>query len=215
MNRIVTRKQIGRAIFFGKIIAALYIGTMAGLFGLPLPALWAQNEVIVFTRPDGGVSVVNPAPECLAQLQRPLGSPTVPGQCPVSGLTLAGALDWIRQKDVPANATHVTVRDRSELSPSRRFRDAWRIQAGVVHVDLPAARVIREREIARAIDKEIAASAVAGQTAWDARDNVTATAHETYRNALRALRGQLATDLAAIADLATLDTWTPVYPRSP
>lgn len=71
-------------------------------------------KVIAYTRPDGGVSVITPAPE--AQL---------PNE------TEAEFLARIRLKDVPANATNVIEVDKEDLPP-RETRSSWRIVNGVV-----------------------------------------------------------------------------------
>lgn len=109
-----------------------------------LPAPGHAAERIVYTRPDGGVSVVNPAPACLAELARPLGTPSGPSQCPALGLAGAEALEWIRQQVVPPEATNVRIVDSASLPPrqetdsqgdSRVVRNAWRDQGGQIVVD--------------------------------------------------------------------------------
>ncbi len=78
-------------------------------------------ERIVFTRPDGGVSVV----------------------CPAPGVDIAVVL----ARSIPGDATDVTVVDETALSTDREFRNAWRQFGGVVSIDMPAAREIHAERI--------------------------------------------------------------------
>jgi hypothetical protein len=59
-----------------------------------------MNQRIVYTRPEGGVSIIVPAPEC--------------------GLTI----EEIAAKDVPAGKPYQIV-DVSEIPTDRTFRGAW------------------------------------------------------------------------------------------
>ena len=111
------------------------------LFTLPASA----QERIVYTRLDGGVSVVIPAETCLQQLMRPTATPTLPGECPALGVNRAGAVNWIRDKDVPPEASGIRILDAATLPPRSRLdaggkkqyvRDAWRQQPdGTVKID--------------------------------------------------------------------------------
>jgi len=78
----------------------------------------AQDRVC-FTRPDGGMSTISPAP----------------------GVSLEQAM-----ANVPAGMIDVAPCD-SAAFPDREFRDAWRNNAGTVSVDLPAARDIQAERI--------------------------------------------------------------------
>lgn len=111
------------------------------LFTLPASA----QERIVYTRLDGGVSVVIPAETCLQQLMRPTATPTIPGECPALGVNRAGAVNWIRDKDVPPGASNIRILDATALPPRSRtdaggktqhVRDAWRQHPdGTVTID--------------------------------------------------------------------------------
>lgn len=75
-------------------------------------------NVIVYTRPDGGVSVCRPA---------------------------AGNLEDVMTNDIPADATDVHVLDDSALPDYDEFRNAWRNDGAAVTVDITAAKAIAER----------------------------------------------------------------------
>ncbi len=68
-----------------------------------------MSKRILFTRPDGGVSIIIPAPE----------------------ITIARAL-----QDVPADAQNVEVVDADAIPNDRTFRAAWK-QEGKVCVECP------------------------------------------------------------------------------
>jgi hypothetical protein len=86
---------------------------------------------IAFTRPDGGVSVVNPAPKFVAEFKNE-----------------TGALDAIIARDVPVDASDVQIVDT--VPADRTFRDAWRQSAGVISVDMAKARTIHSANITAA-----------------------------------------------------------------
>lgn len=76
-----------------------------------------MNKRIVYERPDGGVSVVIPAPDC--------------------GLTV----EEIAAKDVPAGLAYQIV-DVAEIPGDRLFRRAWKCGAGRVDIDLTKAKEV-------------------------------------------------------------------------
>lgn len=67
---------------------------------------------IVYQRPDGGVSVVIPAPAYVQHLM-------------AEGMNETQAVEHIRQKDVPADAVAVEVMEAADL-PTRDTRNRWR-----------------------------------------------------------------------------------------
>jgi len=80
---------------------------------------------IIYTRPDGGVSVVHPmSKESVGKLEPK-----------VLGMSDAEYIDWIKNKDVPADATNIMVVDESELPKDRSNRDKWVIKSGKIEVD--------------------------------------------------------------------------------
>ena len=85
---------------------------------------------IVFTRPDGGVSVVS-----------------VPVD---TDAALAAA-----QAKLPVDAANIQIVDESVIPTDRTFRDSWVQSGGGVVVDLPKARDIQEVKIRAAQRKKI------------------------------------------------------------
>lgn len=81
---------------------------------------------IAYTRPDGGVSVVIPAP---------------------------GADPEKVRDAVPPDATDVTDLD---TLPSRTYRNAWRLTGGKVAHDMPAARELKMAELREARNAKLA-----------------------------------------------------------
>lgn len=84
-------------------------------------------KAIVYTRPDGGVSIVHPAPGA----RRPKE-------------TEAEFVERIRQKDVPKDATNVRIIDKSGVPSDRTFRNAWKAD---LTVDMPKAREIHREHL--------------------------------------------------------------------
>jgi hypothetical protein len=83
-----------------------------------------------YTRPDGGVSIVNAAPK--AGLERVLGP-----------LTDEQYKAHVLERSIPADATDVTELPVDWSPPEdRTFRDAWKNDKGNVTVDLARAKAI-------------------------------------------------------------------------
>lgn len=95
-------------------------------------------RVVVWTRPDGGVSVGIPTTWLLRRA----------GWAGITAMFKARAERW--------GGRHIMVCHPSEL-PGRRFRNAWRQgdNGGPVTVDLPAARNIRMGEIENRVNHEL------------------------------------------------------------
>lgn len=72
---------------------------------------------IAYTRPDGGVSICTPV----------ISADDPPG------FTEADALARAQAKDIPTDATNVTVLD--EVPEDRTSRDDWTISDGAISVD--------------------------------------------------------------------------------
>jgi hypothetical protein len=126
---------------------------------------------IIYTRPDGGLSIVNPAPWarlCAAITvagERLVMSPPVP----FDGLVRAHKTDqlspeWaetedefiarVRGKDVPADALDVRVVDEAAIPADRTFRAAWKAGAAGVAIDMVRAREVRRGHL-RAMRKPL------------------------------------------------------------
>lgn len=99
---------------------------------------------IVYTRPDGGVSVACPAPRRIDDLL-------------AGGATEAEALAVIQAKSVPSDAVDVEIVELATIPTDRWFRNAWTrpIGGGSIEVDMPKAREIQAQKIQAARRKAI------------------------------------------------------------
>ena len=186
-----------------------------------------MNNVIVYTRPDGGVSIVHPArgarlvrrisvpefPEIIFELDPPkrleeafaivgLGRGwTAEKQALVTiiyGETEAEFIGRIQTKDVPAEAIDVTVVEETTLSSDRTFRDAWKNSGGVISVDMPKARDIHVEKIAAGQTGEIARLKIEERKERLKGNTAQADSHAATVTALEALDlNVLATQIAA------------------
>lgn len=97
------------------------------------------NKRIFYTRSDGGVNIVTPTPEFVSRFN-----------------TEAEALAAVQAKDIPSDATVVTVMDVADIPKDRTFRDAW-VQSvpGTIITNMPMARHIHTTRMADARDVEI------------------------------------------------------------
>ena len=141
-------------------------------------AAWADHLKIVYTRPDGGVTVVGPAPEFVA---------TFP--------TEVEALAVIQAEDVPVDAADVEVVDRSTIPTDRWFRDAWTrpVGGGLIGVDMAKARVIQAGKIQGARRSQINRLLIDEDRARLEGRTVAANQHAADRASLGGM------DLAAVA----------------
>ena len=80
-----------------------------------------MDKSLVYTRPDGGVSVVIPAPALWADYQR-------------QGLSEQQFLEDVAASSIP-QGTAYEVMDKSELPANRTYRDAWKLNGRVVELD--------------------------------------------------------------------------------
>lgn len=115
---------------------------------------------IVYTRPDGGVSVVVPAirarlcsavtltgerhvydpPMHFDELIRVFKTDKLSPEWAQSDDEF---IEWIRAKDVPADATNVQIVDEADIPTDRTFRNAWKqCPMGKPEVDMDKARDI-------------------------------------------------------------------------
>lgn len=86
---------------------------------------------IVYTRPDGGLSIIAPTPDFVKGCK-----------------SLRAALAIIRAKDVPKDAVNVMVCDAADLPQDRTYRDAWCCQDSKnIEIDMPKARDIHMGKI--------------------------------------------------------------------
>lgn len=135
-----------------------------------------MSERIIYTRPDGGVSVVVPMQEFLARF-------------PSAG---AGMLA-VKARSVPLDATDVKMVEADDVPSDRTFRNAWRQSGGVFSTDMPAAREIHAECIERCHTAEIERLKVTKRRERIKGNTTQADAHVATQTALEAL------DLNALA----------------
>ena len=154
---------------------------------------------IVYTRPDGGVSVVGVSPEYLARFP-----------------TEADALAALRPIVVPPGATNVTEVGLTALPSTRRFRNAWR-QVGAVapQVDMPLARIQRMGEVRVERAPKLTKSDVEFLRAQETGNTTLQASLKDYRQRLRDLPATERPTVDAIATPETLAAWNPAWPIDP
>lgn len=148
-----------------------------------------MSAIVVIRRADNGVSVCHLAAEA---------DPDVV----VAKWALTADSSWL---PIVGHA----VADSSQLPASRRWRNAWRVSGGNIVTPLPAARALRKAELLREREERVAKVLRRLRTA-EARGNATLAV--ALRDRLLALEDVDATvdaQLAAVADLATLNAWKP------
>lgn len=158
---------------------------------------------IVYERPDGGVSIVCPAPRRIAELM-------------ASGMTEDEAVAVIQAKDVPADAANVEVMDRTQIPASREFRNAWeKPGAGAPTIGMPKAREIHAQRIAVALTGEIARLKMEERNERLKGKTVQADQHAADAVALVALDvNVLATQVAGAPNPAALSAiWPELVPK--
>ncbi len=158
---------------------------------------FAQDR-IVFTRPDGGVSVVIPAPEFLAQFG-----------------TLAEGMAAVQARSVPPSAADIQIIDSSAVLSDRTFRNAWRQSGGVFSTDMPLAREIHAERMAVAQAAEIARLKIEERKERLKGNTAQADSHAATVTALEALDlNVLATQIAAAPNPTALSAiWPAQVPR--
>lgn len=178
-------------------------------------------KVIVYTRPDGGLSVRRPALGARLALfvtlkdgsRIPSAGPVTPRpvdqflrQWPVAGATAEWAesedqfLQRIRAKDVPANATDVQIVDEAAIPSDRAFRNAWKAAGAAVAVDMPRARQIHRDRLREIRKPKLQALDVAWMRALAAKDEAAALEAEAKRQQLRDVTKDALIDAAATPD---------------
>lgn len=154
---------------------------------------------ILYTRPDGGVSVVCPTKEYLAQFPTELGG-----------------LAAVIAKDVPGDATDVRICEGVDLPPSRRFRDCWRrVGTGLPQVDMLLARTQRMNEVRWQRGPKLTKSDVDLLKALEAGNTTLQASLKTYRQALRDIPQTQQAAMDACTTPEQLETWAPTWPTDP
>jgi len=140
-----------------------------------------MSKLILYTRPDGGVSIVVPTPETLAKFE-----------------TEDDAIAHVRGRSVPDDATKIRVIDRSAIPAKRTFRDAWVDGTDKAVTDRSKASVIHMNRIREVRNAELAKEDINFQKAIEADDASAKTAVATKKQTLR--------DLPATFDLSGAST---------
>jgi len=143
---------------------------------------------IVFTRADGGLSVVTPV-----RARR-------------EGETVPQYLNAIITRAMPAGGTNPRVIDSADLPAQLGLRAAWQDTGAEVIVHLPGARVVRlaalaarRREVLRDLTEAREAAADRGQAVLAAQLLARRTALRDY---------DLAADLAALGTAAAIEAYS-------
>ena len=140
-----------------------------------------MSKVILYTRPDGGVSIVVPTPETLAKFE-----------------TEDDAIAHVRERSVPDDATKIRVIDRSAIPEKRTFRNAWVDGTDKAVTDRSKASAIHMNRIREVRNAELAKEDINFQKAIEADDSSAKTAVATKKQTLR--------DLPATFDLSGAST---------
>ena len=127
-----------------------------------------MSKVILYTRPDGGVSIVVPTPETLAKFE-----------------TEDDAIAHVRERSVPDDATKIRVIDRSAIPEKRTFRNAWVDGTDKAVTDRSKASAIHMNRIREVRNAELAKEAINFQKAIEADDASAKTAVATKKQTLR------------------------------
>lgn len=117
-----------------------------------------MTKRIVYTRPNGGLSVIIPT-----------------GEIP---------LEDVLKKDVPSDAVNVRVVNETEIPADRTFRNAWHDNNGI-KVDMPKAREIHKEKLRALRAPKLAALDVEYQRADEAGDTKAKSAVAAKKQALR------------------------------
>ena len=154
---------------------------------------------IFYTRPDGGVSVVCPAPEFMARFE-----------------SEAEGIDAVRAKDVPADAANIWEGDVGDLPHRGSFRNAWKqTDATAPEVDMPKARAIKTDRIRPERNERLAALDIDYMRADEAGDTTEKERVAVVKQELRDLPATIQPDLDAIDQPEELEVYEPTWPTAP
>ena len=153
---------------------------------------------IVYTQPNGRVSLVNPAPEYVASFE-----------------TEDEAMADLLIRDVPNDAVDAQIIDQTDVPTNREFRNAWKQSAGVFSVDMPQAREIHIEHILLAQNKEITRLKVEERRERLKNNTAKASDHAATIIALEALDfNVLATQITNADNPTALSAvWPALIPR--
>lgn len=100
-------------------------------------------EKLIYTRPDGGVSIVVPAPK--EAIEKVLGP-----------LTDAEYEAHVRERSIPADAINVTSILEVDIPTDREFRDAWAQAGSTITHNLTKAKNIQLERIRKSREPKLA-----------------------------------------------------------
>jgi hypothetical protein len=168
-----------------------------------------MTKKIIYTRPDGGLSVVHPAEGArLAHgfVRDGVRHTTKPPMrmesffrrwpaelSPIWAETEDEFIARIQAKDVPADASGVMIVDESAIPTDRSFRDAWKAEGAGIGVDFTKAQEITKERLRRERAPLLAALDVQFQRALETGADTAPIVAEKQR-----LR-----DVTKLADAAT------------
>jgi hypothetical protein len=152
-----------------------------------------MTKVIVYTRPDGEISVCHP----LISRDDP------------PGFTIEEAVARALSKDVPSTAITVAVIEKMALPADRSFRAAWRQRGQGVSVDIASARDIHLARLRLERDAKLAATDGLMARATERGDAAERSKLAARRQALRDMPADAATALAAVETLEDLKAVRP------
>jgi hypothetical protein len=158
------------------------------------------TKQIVYTRPDGGVSVVSPA-----------------SAARLFDETEDEFIARIQAKDVPGDALDIEVVEGITIPTDRWFRDAWTraLGGGPIGIDLAVARSIHGERMSTAIGLEIARLATEERKSRLKGNTAAADAAKTDKASIEALNlAALATQLGTAPNVAALKAiWPAKVPK--
>ncbi len=155
---------------------------------------------IIYTRPDGGVSIVVPTPETLA-------NPDFSDDADLNAHLLA--------RSIPDDASNVEIVDDTVVPANRTFRSAWRQTGAIVVVNMPAARQLHLQRIRTVRDDVLARTDTDFVRAVEDGDIVEQTRLKTLRQALRDIPAEVQAGIDAAGDPNTLDALWPTQLNRP
>jgi hypothetical protein len=147
---------------------------------------------VAYTRPDGGVSVIFPAPK--AQL---------PDESDEAFLARV-------REAVPPDAKDVTEVSPADI-PTRAYRNAWRLSGGRVQHDMSVARALKMAEIRAERDARLAATDGPFLRAQEHGNQAEIERLKSLRQRLRDI--PQTTRLAEVTDPDALKAFAPEWPK--
>lgn len=154
---------------------------------------------VIYTSADGKTEVVNPNPNFVALFD-----------------SEDEGIAAVMAKDVPADATDVAIvdeiPDRLPIYALSVFRNAWKINAGKIEIDIQKARAIKTDLVREERNQRLGMLDNEMKIADDANNPSEQARVRAKRQNLRDLPATIQTDLDAITDPDALAAWRPKWP---